>query len=716
MNNTSAFILYSLAVFGTIFLYLYDVPDIDNDIEQERQRILFPTLTSQNLKKIIITNNEYRLILNKATIGWHTSYSANNNIIIKDIANRFEIKELVNDLIKLKFEKKLEDRSLNLSFYKPYNLKHKPNKSISIYYGNLMHTLYLGHKIERSNNFNIYVKLDKEEGFFLVDEKISYWVKNIKRNPDIMRTTRVFHIPFKTIPKKFIFQNRDNQKLTLSHYNRSWYLKLNNNYRDRADNRVCRKFLEILKEIKIQRFLYGVSQEVQNEWFKKFILIGYENGQNKEYMIVGKKTEKKNSAGYYGAKVIFKNQQLHILYCYIINSSWLEQIPKQFSTFRDKSIIDFSLEKINKIISRGTSNWELKKGKDGWAVITPKKKKISGKKVYKFLQNILSLRAKSFLQKKLEQNLSNILIIRIDKNKHYKLNWGYRGDDIIVKQTHDKILRVLTDKTGSVLKTDYLDFYDNRVDAFIFADVTKIELRRPGRIYNIYKKDKIWYIKKPVIGRGNKENIEKILRNFAWVMADSVLGEAKERKKYNCLNSGYKLHITSNTEGQNKICTIEIGKNIGRKYCAVYFSNYPYIYKVKIGLKNSLMIEFHHSFWISKNFSLKKAAKIEITYGDKIFIWKKQKQCYLGIGNSAKISDQKKDKIFLNLKKISINKIVFGKYNFSEPLLTIKVFFQKEKIKKLMIIEKNGELFGLFDNKFFLMKPDALAILIQLLN
>jgi hypothetical protein len=151
----------------------------------------------------------------------------------------------------------------------------------------------------------------------------------------------------------------------------------------------------------------------------------------------------------------------------------------------------------------------------------------------------------------------------------------------------EKTVRLLDTNKLFPLDIHYFDFYNRRIDAFIFADVHRLVIKKPDGIYEFAKVGSQWRLEKPTAATIENSLIEDILRNCAWIMADRVLAEASldERKKYGCMES---LEITILDQSRRESATrcIEIGKELDKTHCAVWISGFPYIYQIGIRLKH----------------------------------------------------------------------------------------------------------------------------------
>ncbi len=583
MFSRSTAILYFLAVFLCLFVWILEaVSPASFHHRPESVDLVFPSLSSTNLYDIVLCSGKYRLSIRRDSLGWNCVYSIGSQSVIEDEADDLQMKELISELVHLKSLKSPQRMTKSPDYY-GLGILSSHGDSIQISYGTIKHRLSMG--AAQSSTFQVYAQLDETPFLLVLDGKIHRWIRNIRDNPDAMRQKKIFSLKSKEIPEKIFWQNPQGEKAIFFQESQEWYLQDRKSQQDRANPEVLERLLAWMKQASIQQFLYEPAPEPKS--LGDFFMLGYQEGQREEYFLLGKRIATGSQEAFYCARAFHHKNELKISYTYLISAKSGEQIPTTFSQFRDPQILRFPKAKVCKIKREGQISWSLSKEKGQWKLTEPKTQEIQGQKVEEFLERLVSLHTDSFLEGKTEKAKTESLTLISDSGNTQSLSWYISQDKIIIYQENSQIGRILSQQEKNPLKENHFIFYNNRIDAFVFSQVCAIKLNKPGASYELEKKDDAWWILSPSLQSGNTQNIENILRNSAWIMAQGVLGEGEEaRKQYQC-GQKYSLEITTLTP-EKKVCRMELGQEVEKSSHALWVSGFPYVYKISNDLKQSM--------------------------------------------------------------------------------------------------------------------------------
>lgn len=415
-----------------------------------------------------------------------------------------------------------------------------------------------------------------------------------------------------------------------------------NVWQDRASPDVCESLVQTAMRLRIQGF--PREHPLLADLFQQYLMIGYHDGHIQEYIVIGPQVTSGNMACRYVAKA-WLTPELEIGQVYLVPEV-LVQFPVQSQAFLDPLILRNLPDLDDITIQRsGTVSWKLEPAtmqtqpssaiaphQRTWNLTQPKLVPVDDNAVQPFWQELQQLQTQEFV--KLEQPLSTpceMLEIRwtpvadnpawispptspasapptspaspsppssvapaLDSSSTILLQWHVLSDGtVLIRQSFDSLWRKLP-QVPRILQSNHFQFYNRRVDAFIFVNVIEVKIQRGNRQYQFRKaKDEHW-----------SEPVAALLRASAWIMADAVLGEETDRLTLGCQDDAPDCitivsvpddkpssHV-SVPDAQQPSQPIQrqliLGNRVSPSADALWVSGFPYVYQINTNFRTAL--------------------------------------------------------------------------------------------------------------------------------
>jgi hypothetical protein len=566
---------------------------------------IFPALIPRNVEEISLNSPSCQTLIKKGMHGWHMVYLRGGRQVIEDFADDFLVECLLNDLAGLSaaLPPRHVDKGLGEA-WQEYGLglwAQARGDSLQVRYGKLQHTLYFGTETtQKSPLVLFYARRDEEEKVLAVDAKIHAWLTNSRDNPDFWRSRQVFHLGAKALPRAIVWQSGASPQVTLRAERQGWFLYGTGNEANEAEPAapdVANRLVDWLRALRIQEFVYpedtsAAERDLRNAW-----LFGYHSEQDQEYVAIAPV----KNASHLAARVYFSGDQRRIAYYYLLPATTVKVLQDMAGHVRDLRLLRFAPQAVRRIEQSGKEGWKLERNESGWSVTSPSSRAVKGEEVHSFLVRLANIEAVAVAAgDAVRPALTQSLVLTLNEAPHtIHIAWAETPDPqglwpVLVSPY--KRLLLLNTEVRQILVASYLDFYDKRVDAFVFADVAALRAERPGRVYEAVKDGETWRLLKPVAAPAEQTHLEEILRCCAWIMAYGVLGEGEEaRRAFACGDAAYRLQVRTRATQERLAIerTIEIGRVMDEKYYALWVSGFPFVYKVDRKLKDAMDAELY---------------------------------------------------------------------------------------------------------------------------
>ncbi len=276
---------------------------------------------------------------------------------------------------------------------------------------------------------------------------------------------------------------------------------------------------------------------------------------------------------------------------YVINVDFASLLERPLREYRDKTIFDFSSNKVVRLKVDGREKFDLVKDIDEkWGIYRPISAGADQDKVDDLVRKVCSLRASDFITDKpgklslygleAEEALLKVHVwLRLappasqptttkavasaparEQGADFTLLFGGRGqkkNSIYAKLRHEPHIFEVNQSILDDLQPKLLELRDKQVLHFDTDTVTRIHLDVAGGQAELTKEDGRWEMIKPQKGKANAAAIEELLYKIAGLKAANFRDDAMAAKMY-------KLHeprglITLHQAGKSETITLRIG-------------------------------------------------------------------------------------------------------------------------------------------------------------
>jgi hypothetical protein len=213
---------------------------------------------------------------------------------------------------------------------------------------------------------------------------------------------------------------------------------------------------------------------------------------------------------------------------------------KKLLAFRDKSVMDFEKEDVNRmVIRRKDDTLVFKRVEDKWFMREPISTRADRGKVERVINGMKNLKAREFISEG-DEDLSRFGLDnpwgRIDLQLKDDLgteslilgNVKKKGD-AMVKDVSRKPVVLVPAHIVTLINADMADFRDKRVLSFERDEVMRVSLDYPGRKIMAEKdREGDWYLyseDEPVRNRGNNSAISDLMSDLYNLLVEEFVGE-----------------------------------------------------------------------------------------------------------------------------------------------------------------------------------------------
>ncbi len=644
-------ILFSLAV-GLCIAAIFLHPPLHIDRLKQPDLTIFTGFDFSAIQKIILNSGTAQLLLQRMPTGWKLEYRKRDAHLqdVADDVVVINFLQTLSTLVSCSPPQKVADNEWvkyglsNLeTFGDSIQIQYSNTQQI-LHFGfnvsdNTSNTSSTSN-IVLANNTPSYARLNQSNILLQVPGEMRFSLQNIRESPDDWRSRKIFHISKKNFPLIWAWQKFGTEKIIIIKEEGIWQLKEihgNKNtspFQDRVSPYLIQKLESFASTAKIQDFVN--ASNITIEEFRDSYLLGYQTQNEKvEFVLVGNKVKKNSHTYYYVARaeitltdfysIELMPEKLSLSHIYLVDSYWLKDIPLSLEQWIDPKILRFTeenimLENISSIKKKSQFSWILSQNsKKNWELEEPKKMEIETKKVSNFFYSLDNLQSQKFQRTDIPHTLDS-LAVEINSNKTYYLEWFWEKENIFVRQNiyifdnnrsshllyQDTLWRNFSISKHSIepiekttqntqfLSTEeiffssHFQFYNTRVDAFIYGDVEEVQISSQKNNIDI------------ISIKSQKENIsettsyknyfspemQNVLRHCAWIMADEVLGEKEDASKFQCCEELAQYCLKIITPQQQK--KIFIGQNLLNGGNAIVISDFPYIYAVGSELRKAI--------------------------------------------------------------------------------------------------------------------------------
>lgn len=622
MNHHSTWIALFFAVVAVSLVWLEDRPRPTSG-EPALPDLIFPALSARNIEEISFNSASSQTSIRKGMHGWHVVYASGGRQICEDFADDELVTELLAALGRL--ASALPPRYVGQSrsdAWHEYGLgvwAQTRGDSLSVQYGNLRHTLYLGLQVADTSPLSLfYARIDEQERVVVVDAKVRSWLADSRDNPDFWRTRKVFHLA-SAQAKAVVWQSPALPEFTLRPGKQGWSIAVGGQGQtEPADPQMADRLVEALRGLRIRRFVYPEDLAAAERRLATALWIGYHSEEDQEYVAIAAAEDGMHPA----ARFYFVGDKRQLAYHYLLPATAVKMVQETMQRVRDRRLARFTPETVSQIVRSGSSAWKLAREGNEWWVTEPARRVVQSDEVRAWLRELSLAEATSIADDMTPALWRESLTLTLYQEPHtIRISWqqAETGDWPARVAPHGRVL-MLAAAARNTLGKHYLDFYNKRLDCFSFADVVELHVARPGRVYEAVRDDSGWRLRQPAVVAGEAANIEDILRCVAWIMAPAVLGEGEEaRRAFACDAAAYRLLVRTRAREDRPAVerTFELGNAVADGHYALWVSGFPFVYKVTGKLKEAMDRELHTSLPLLSADAWRSASLIELTRGDR---------------------------------------------------------------------------------------------------
>lgn len=258
---------------------------------------------------------------------------------------------------------------------------------------------------------------------------------------------------------------------------------------------------------------------------------------------------------------------------YLIPSFLKSGLDKSLFDFRNKKILEFEKDRVNRIIweSEG-KRWDAYKKEDEWFIHQPVKALADKGKIDDLLYSITGVEAKSFAV----ENYKNELLkdyglenpkfkISIEGEKEVKISIGVKEEkdkkNVYAISNLSRIIAEVPETFLTEIDKKPEDIREKSIDVFWSFDVQKFSVIKDGKEY-LFEKDKQdkWYMKKPEKKEMDGTKINDFLRKIEDIEAKEFIDNPESLKYYGLEKPNIHFKITTKEKGKEKTIEIFVGK------------------------------------------------------------------------------------------------------------------------------------------------------------
>ena len=708
---------------------------------------IFPGLADSQVQEIALTNGAYQTILSKGVRAWHVTSWAEGRKLVEDFADLALVDQLVTELTALQpAAPTCAIQSRQPAAWDSYGLgalAQARGQSLRLRYGSLSHTLYLGGSVPNVYPlFLLYARRDDEPRLLTITARLRQWLRPLAENPDFMRSRKPFHLSAALQPDHISLKNPLQQKFSLERRQDEWRYRVGDAATtNRADQEAGGRLVKLLGELPIHRFVYPSDPNAhQRQFLEGGWIIGCQTAEDEEFLAVGTQEQIDGERFYHTARLFYQGDEQKIAYCHLILAKWIEPILQAKDRLPDRRIARFDPRQVVTIVRRGARmNWLLAIKMEQWQVTAPVVRDVKNEAVVEFLRWLAEAQSSQLADvtantPQLDESLTLELTegVPIDgvptKASAIAIAWSplpLQSEPHLypVQLAGETAIRLVDAATLSQLDKQYLDFYNKRVDAFVYADVVTVKVVRPDRTYEIYRDGEMWRLRQPVAAPAEAEHVDELLRNCAWIMATAVLGEGEAaREQYGCRDAAYRLQIeTKPGLGAEAVSrSIEVGQELPDQHCAIWISGFPFVYQVGLRLKTALTREFHHCGWLPAGCQLPLARRIELIRPQRHIVWENLPKRTANLADTTDLAPAKRERLMSLLARLRVAQVLqFAgtpePSGANRPELLVKVTCASEAIVELRVVREGERLLATLSgsDNLLLLENEAAAVLLQ---
>jgi hypothetical protein len=547
-RNTLILLIVVLILFAFVYVFEIREPKESNG-------------KSENLGKILIMEKQD---VNKVEL----SYSDPNYESIvssKDESGQWQIEKPINAKVDQKIMDKLISDALSKIVHRTlenpgelseYGLD-KPRVTAAFHpQSGASKTINMGNTVPTGNY--VYVKQSAESDIYLVPASI---VDDMTKFVSDLRDRSIISLSRSDL-QRIQINYADGKNITCEKKNLEWSLV--EPISAKADNSEVEKLISDLYNLKVDRFIDQTTHDLSDFGLGKpliEVIITLEDGKE----IVLSLGNKENGLIY-----IKRSSDEQV---FLVDSEMADKLTKQPSDLRDRTVISFQENSVEKLeLEYPDRSILVEKKSDGeeitWQIVKPVNAKADKQQIEEMLKMIQGLKADEFVSDNptdtskygLTQPQIRLTISPKDSDNIILLVGDKSGGSVYVKTGSSNSVYLMDASIAGDLDKKVLHLRDKQVMKFQQNDAKRIELRRKDEIIVCIKQERDWRLIEPVKEKAKNYEINDIIRELGDLKAERFVAEkAGDLQEYGLSQPEIEVIVTLEDDS-GKI--LLVGKNL----------------------------------------------------------------------------------------------------------------------------------------------------------
>lgn len=382
-------------------------------------------------------------------------------------------------------------------------------------------TLMLGNTVPTGNR--VYVKEKNSPEIFLVPANI---VDNLTKFVSDLRNRRVIIID-KTSVQRMRMEYANGTNIGFEKKGTEWHLV--EPIAAKADANAVEKIISELNNLRVDRFVaenpgdlsvYGLTQPQLR------FVASSGDGEDK-ILLVGDKKDGSMYAKTASGEAVF-----------LIKSGMIDSLMKQPPDLRDRTVMDFDVNDVEKLELEHLEHSVVVEKKSGvWELTVPTLAKADEAKIDEILKRLSGLEAGEFVSDK-SQDMAMYglaspqvkVVISLKRSGTKTLLVGKKaGKSVYVKTASAESVYLVDAGIVGDLTRGWLGFRDRQMMDFRRDDVKRIDLRRKDETITFIKQERDWRIIEPMREKAKNYQVIDMMRKLDSLKAEKFVTEKTER-------------------------------------------------------------------------------------------------------------------------------------------------------------------------------------------
>ncbi len=536
MNTKKTLLFFLIFAFIGIYYYLIEIKKVEKtkEIDKEKKRVFTPVKKEEIFEVILEKENEKRIRLARENGAWkikepvEADTDKDSADIWIDYVAKLTKERIIADSVKNKAEFGLDNP--------PFTVHVKTAEGSPM-------ILELGDEIPTGSMF--YSKLKKKDNVFLI---AAYNKKGIVKSAYELRDKKIFHFENDAVEEIKVTAAGGNYSVEKK--DGTWQVakpKI-----ALADGEKITSLLQKTRIATIKKFVAEEAEDLTPYGLKEpHTQITFLTGKDKAPLVLTIGKENADDEGIY-AKTTSNNK------VFLLKKEFLNDFPYHVNNIRDKSVLRFDKELVNKIqfIFPDKAITAARNNENNWEIIEPKKARADNFEINSLLDQVISGKVKDFIPNKEKQKdifalknprLTVKLFVKND-NKPETISFG--ADNQPGKTVYantgslDEVLLIDHDLFSKLNITE-ISLQHKYLLALEEDKIAHIQIKTKGKEYFLSNTNNEWALDKPEKKKLEPITVKEIIWSLGNIKFTDILdeGEKKDLTAFGLQNPALKVNL-----------------------------------------------------------------------------------------------------------------------------------------------------------------------------